>query len=157
RRVDSDLRVALVRHPDFAKKVRTIVVEFASTTEQATLDRYIRGENISRDRFERVWKSTSQFGDLVSENPYYTDLFTAVRKENSRLPADVRIRLFGGDPGPRDGNRDAVAVSVLKEQVFQKRGKALVIFGSGHFYKAMPKAMLSRSGGASGLVMTLEM
>src|SRR4051794_5985467 len=47
RKLDSDLRIALVRHPDFPKKVRYIVVEFASTTEQATLDRYIRGENVS--------------------------------------------------------------------------------------------------------------
>src|SRR5262245_33884188 len=29
---DSDLRIALVRHPDFAKRVRSIVVEFASTS-----------------------------------------------------------------------------------------------------------------------------
>ena len=27
-RLDSDLRIAVVRHPDFAKKVRSIVVEF---------------------------------------------------------------------------------------------------------------------------------
>src|SRR5215470_5766569 len=40
RRLDSDLRIALIRHPDFAKKVRSIVVEFGSTTEQSTLDRY---------------------------------------------------------------------------------------------------------------------
>src|SRR5712692_1349430 len=37
--LDSDLRIAVVRHPDFAKKVRSIVVEFGSTSEQATLDR----------------------------------------------------------------------------------------------------------------------
>jgi hypothetical protein len=67
RRVDSDLRVALVCHPDFAKKVRTIVVKFGSTTEQATLDRHTRGENVSRAQFERVWKTTSQFGDLMTE------------------------------------------------------------------------------------------
>src|SRR5262249_27234132 len=36
RRADSDLRIALVRHPDFAKKVRSILVEFGSTTEQST-------------------------------------------------------------------------------------------------------------------------
>jgi len=47
RKLDSDLRIALVRHPDFPKKVRSIVVEFASTTEQPTLDRYIRGESVS--------------------------------------------------------------------------------------------------------------
>src|SRR5262249_44313284 len=46
RRLDSDLRIAVVRHPAFAKKVRSIVVEFASTTEQPTLDRYIRGEHV---------------------------------------------------------------------------------------------------------------
>src|SRR5215831_14480948 len=47
-RLDTDLRIAVVRHPDFVRKVRSIVVEFASTTEQSTLDRYIRGENVSR-------------------------------------------------------------------------------------------------------------
>jgi len=31
RKADSDLRIALVRHPDFAKKVRSIVAEFGST------------------------------------------------------------------------------------------------------------------------------
>lgn len=46
-KLDSDLRIAVVRRPDFAKKVRSIVVECGSTTEQSTLDRYIRGQNIS--------------------------------------------------------------------------------------------------------------
>jgi uncharacterized iron-regulated protein len=58
--LDSDLRIAMVRHPDFAKKVRSIVVEFGSTTEQATLDRYIHGENVSRAQLEQVWKTTTQ-------------------------------------------------------------------------------------------------
>ena len=31
---DSDLRIALTRHPDFAKKVRSIVVEFGRTSHQ---------------------------------------------------------------------------------------------------------------------------
>jgi len=41
---ESDLRIALVRHPDFAKKVRSIVVEFGRASKQATVDRYIRAE-----------------------------------------------------------------------------------------------------------------
>jgi hypothetical protein len=48
RRLDSDLRIAVVRHPDFAKKVRSIVVEFGSTSEQSTLDRYIRDTCLAR-------------------------------------------------------------------------------------------------------------
>ncbi|HET9385596.1 MAG TPA: hypothetical protein VFO67_10640 [Gemmatimonadales bacterium] len=139
RRIDSDLRIALVRHPDFAKKVRTIVVEFASTTEQATLDRYIGGENVPRAQFERVWK-TIQIGGLVSNNPIYTDFLAAVRDVNSRLPADARIRVFGGED---NRNRDIAAVSILKEQALQKRGKALVIYGHAHFWRASP----NRPGG----------
>src|SRR5215472_10125179 len=73
RRIDSDLRIALVRHPDFARKVRTIVVEFATTTEQTTLDRYIRGENVSRAELKRV--RPRQPGSLTSEDPIYLDFF----------------------------------------------------------------------------------
>lgn len=35
-RLDSELRIAMIRHPDFAKKVRFVVVEFGSTTEPRT-------------------------------------------------------------------------------------------------------------------------
>jgi hypothetical protein len=54
---------------------------------------------------------------------------------NSRLPVDARIRVFGGDPGPGDQrSRETTAVSVLKEQVLQKHGKALVICGAAYFF-----------------------
>src|SRR5262249_5529533 len=140
RRLDSDLRIALVRHPDFAKKVRSIVVEFGSTTEQSTLDRYVRGENVARAQFEQVWKTTAQPGPQAWQNPIYAEFFTAVRDVNLRLSADARIRVFGGDPGPGDNrSRETAAVSVLTEQVLQKHGKALVIYGAAHFYRAAPK------------------
>jgi hypothetical protein len=152
RRPDSDLRIALVRHPDFAKKVRTIVVEWGSTSEQTTLDRYIRGENVSKAQFEQVWKKLSpgNIGDLVSENSIYTDLFAAVRDVNSKLPADARIRVFGGDPGP-GGDRGSAAVSILTVQALQKRGKGLVIYGAGHFWRAAPRDF------GVGIVRRLEM
>jgi hypothetical protein len=117
-KLDSDLRIALVRQPDFAKKVRFIVVEFGSTAEQSTLDRYIRGEN-------GVW-----------ESPIYAEFFAAVRDVNLKLPAEARIRVLAGDPPVGSVmSRDASAISVLKEQVLQKHGKALVIYGAGHFYR----------------------
>lgn len=131
RRLDSDLRVALVRHPDFAKKVRSIVVEFATTAEQTTLDRYIRGENVSRAQLKRV--GPTEFGSVVWESAVYEDFFAAVREVNSRLPADARIRVFGAED---NRNRDTAAFSILKEQVLQKHGKALVIFGAAHFWRA---------------------
>src|SRR5258708_7560715 len=44
---DSDVRIALIRDPGFAKKVGTVVIEFGSASEQRTLDRYLRGEPVS--------------------------------------------------------------------------------------------------------------
>ena len=135
-KLDSDLRIALVRRPDFAKKVRSIVVEFASTAEQSTLDRYIRGENVPRAQLEQVWKNTSQAANGVWDSPIYAEFFAAVRDVNSKLPADARIRVLAGDPPVGSVmSRDASAISVLKEQVLQKHGKALVIYGAGHFYR----------------------
>lgn len=147
RRVDSDLRIALVRHPDFAKKVRSIVVEFGSTSEQSTLDRYIHGENVPIAELERVWKTTAQFRFSDSPiSPIYPEFLAAVRDVNSKLPADMRLRVFGGDPGPRDNrSRDTAAVSVLKEQVLQKHGKALVIYGAGHFWRTGRDSVLPRA------------
>jgi hypothetical protein len=157
RRLDSDLRIALVRHPDFAKKVRSIVVEFGSTSEQSTLDRYIRGENISPAQLAQVWRTTTQPGPQIGENPIYGNFFAAVRDVNSRLPADARVRVFGGDPGPGDKrSRETAAVSVLKEQVLQKHGKALVIYGAAHFYRTMPRDYISSMGEDIGIARMLE-
>ena len=157
--LDSDLRIAIVRHPDFAKKVRSIVVEFGSTTEQATLDRYIRGENVSRAQLEQVWKTTTQARfSGVWDSPIYADFFAAVRDVNSKLPADARIRVLGGDPGPGDNrSRETAAVAVVKEQVLQKRGKALVIYGAAHFYRRMPADYLATMGEDTGIATKLEM
>ena len=152
KQLDSALQIALVRHPDFAKKVHSIVVEFGSTTEQSTLDRYTRGENISLAQLAQVWKTT--VSPQVWENPIYANFFAAVRDVNAKQPAEARIRVFGGDPG-NGSSRDTFALSVLKEQVLQKHGKALVIFGAGHFYR--PTGAPGRSiAGDIGIARTLE-
>src|SRR2546425_8006181 len=156
-RLDTDLRIAMIRNPDFAKKVRSIVVEFGSTTEQSTLDRYIRGENVSRAQLEQVWKTTTQAPNGIWDQPIYADFFAAVRDVNSKLPADARIRVLGGDPGPGDNrSREIAAVSVLREQVLQEHGKALVIYGAALFYRTFPADLLASMGGDIGLVRRLE-
>jgi len=157
RKVDSDLRIALVRHPDFAKKVRFIVVEFGSTTEQATLDRYIRGENVSPAQLAQVWETTTQAANGVWDDPIYPDFLAAVREVNSKLPAGAQIRVLGGDPGPGDNrSRETAAVAVLKEQVLQKHAKALVIYGAAHFYWNAPKDYWASMGQDVGIVRKLE-
>jgi hypothetical protein len=122
RQLDSDLRIALVRHPDFPRKVRSIVVEFASTTEQPTLDRYIRGESVSRAQLEKVWKTTTQAANGVWDDPIYSDFLAAIRDVNSKLPADARIRVFGGDPGPGGSIDDAAQSSARPDGVLKNIG-----------------------------------
>jgi len=155
--LDSDLRIALVRQPDFAKKVRYIVIECGSATEQATLDRYIRGENVPRVQLERVWKATVETTNGFCDAPAYADFLAAIRDVNTRLPAEAHIRVFGGHPGPGPNRGiETTAVSVLKEQLLQKHGKALVIFGAAHFYRTLPAAFLSSMGSDVGLARAME-
>lgn len=155
--MDFNLWLSIIRNPAFRKKVRFIVVEFASTTEQPTLDRYIRGENISNAQLEQVWKTTTQASNGVWDSPIYKELFTAVREVNLKLPADSQIRVLGGDPGPSDNlSHEVAAVSLLREQVLAKSEKALVIYGASHFYRTFPQEYLSNMGDDIGLVRRLE-
>jgi hypothetical protein len=157
RRIDSDLRVAMVRHPDFAERVRSIVIECASTTEQPTLDRYIRGENVPRTQLEEIWKATAETTNGFCDAPIYADFLAAVRDVNSRLPAEARIRVFGGHPGPGDNRGiETAAVGVLKEQVLAKHGKALLVYGAAHFYLNGPADYYASTGGDVGLARRLD-
>jgi uncharacterized iron-regulated protein len=135
KKLDSDLRIALVRNAEFPKKAHFIVVEFASTAEQLILDQYIRGEDVPTAELQRVWRNTTQ-NRGVWESPVYADFLAAVRDENKRLPAAERIRVLAGDPpaGSRM-DRDASAVSVLQKHVLKKHAKALVVYGSGHLQR----------------------
>jgi hypothetical protein len=155
--LDADLRLALVRRLDFAKRVRSIVIECASVTEQPTLDRYIRGEDVPRSQLERVWKATSETTNGFCDAPAYPEFLSTVRDVNARLPVEARIRVLGGHPGPGASHGiESTAVSVLKEQVLQKHGKALLVFGATHFYRNFPSAMIPSLGDDIGLVRKLE-
>ena len=157
-RQEGDLRVDLVRDPAFAKKVRSIVVEFASTTEQATLDRYIRGENVSPAELAQVWKTTTQAanGNDIWEYHIYPEFFAAVRDVNQKLPLDRQIRVLAGDPGQGSNvSREAIAISAI-EQVLKKHGKVLVIYGAAHFYRTIDENYLAATGDNNDITKTLE-
>src|SRR5690349_8460837 len=143
-KIDSDLRLAVIRHPDFAEKARAVVIECGSTTEQATLDEYIRGGNVPPTRLAQVWKTTRN-GNGFCNTPMYPEFLAAVRDVNARRPPDAHIRVIGGEPGPGD-NRSTV--DVLRKQVLQKHEKALVIYGSAHFYLTGPADYLASMGDA---------
>jgi hypothetical protein len=138
RKVDSDLRIALVRNPEFAPKVRFILVEFGSIAQQPTIDRYIRGEDVPPAELQQVWKTTTQTNGIW-DSPVYADFYAGVREVNKKLPAGAQVRVLAGDPPAGSGlGRDATAFSVLQEQVLKTHGKALVIYGAGHLLRAVP-------------------
>jgi hypothetical protein len=132
RKIDSDLRLGVVRSPEFAKKVHFILVEFANTTDQSILDRYISGEDVPLSELRQVWRNTC-CGDLW-DSPVYAGFLAAVRDLNKKLPLNQRVRVLAGDPpaGTPTTQRDASAVSVLRNRILDNGDKALVIYGGGH-------------------------
>ncbi len=155
--IDSDLRLALVRHPAFPTKVRSIVVEFASTTEQATLDRYLQGHPVSPAQLAQVWKSTTQAAGGLWDSPAYANFLATVRDLNRQRPPAQQIRVLGGDPGPTDTrSRETAALAVLEQHVLARREKALVLYGAAHFYRRLPPAYLATLGEDQGLARLIE-
>jgi hypothetical protein len=147
RKIDSGLRLRIVRDPEFARKARFIVVEFANTADQPILDRYISGEDVPPAELRQVWRNTC-CGDTW-DSPVYAEFLVAVREMNKGFPPDQRVRVLGGDPpaGTPTTQREASAISVLRNQVLDKGGKVLVIYGGGH---------VGYSGGITGAVQAMR-
>src|SRR5215510_6757404 len=54
---DNELRIAVVRHPDFPRVAHTVVVEMANPVHQGLLDRFILdGAAMSREQLAPVWR-----------------------------------------------------------------------------------------------------
>jgi hypothetical protein len=147
RKVDSDLRLRLIRHPDFPNKVRYIVVEFGNSLYQPILDRYIQGEDVPKADVQQVWRNATN-GVGGNDSPVYAEFYAAVRDVNRKLPDTKRLRVIAGDP-PIDwskvqtrpdfhefGDGDRRDFPVSLHEVAVKRGeKALVIYGSTHIVR----------------------
>jgi hypothetical protein len=154
---DSELRIALVRTPDLAKKVHFIVVEFTSTTEQSLLDRFSSGEDVSPAQLQQVWKATTQAENGIWDSPVYLAFLQSVRDVNKGLHPDHQIRVLGGDPGPGNHrSREIAAVDVVRDQVLRRHAKGLLIYGVAHFSRALPQDYLASMGEDAGILTMLE-
>jgi hypothetical protein len=127
---DSDLRIALIEDPDFARKVRVIMIESASVTHQDVLDRFVlEGEDMPRDKLRIVWSDAT--GAEVWESPIYEAFIRTVRKINLGLPRERRVRLLAGDD-PRNSNRGRFIREAVSREILDKQLKGLTIYGAGH-------------------------
>ncbi|MGH7615145.1 MAG: hypothetical protein ACREMW_14035 [Gemmatimonadales bacterium] len=143
---DSELRIALIRHPDFPRTVRVIVIESANPVHQDLLDRFILdGVLMSREDLAPVWRDAS--GAEVWESPIYEQFLRAVRDVNLDLPRDHRIRVLAGD-SPIDWsqitkpeelvplvNRGGNIRTIIAHRVLDANLKGLAIYGAGHCSK----------------------
>jgi hypothetical protein len=147
-REDQDLRINLVRNPQFPKKVRNIVVECGNALHQETLDRFIAGLNVPKDEIQRVWRDTTQSPVGGGDSPVCEQFLNEVRSINFKLPEHQRLRVLAGDP-PIDWakinsaeefqqflrTRDEFAAQLLVREILDKKSKALLIYGAGHLWR----------------------
>jgi hypothetical protein len=152
RQHDSDLRIALVRDPRFARTVNVVVVEMGNNFHQALLDKFVlEGASMSRDEIAPIWRDSSP-GLEVWESPIYEEFLRAIREVNLELPREKRVRVIGGDTAvdwsriktPEDlvpllkaglRNRGGNIRRIIAEQVLEPKLKGLAIYGSLHCIK----------------------
>ena len=127
---DSNLRIALIEHPDFLRKVNVVIVEFADSVHQDILDRLaLEGEDIPREKLRAVWKDTS--GKELWELPIYEGFLRAVQKVNLTVPRSRRVRLIAGD-NSTEMNRGGFIREAVSREILDKGLKALAIYGKAH-------------------------
>jgi hypothetical protein len=127
---DSNLRIALIEHPDFVGKVNAIMVEFADAVHQDVLDRFaLEGKDIPREELRVVWKESS--GKEVWDSPMYEAFLRTVRKINLTVPRNKRVRLIAGD-NSTEKNRGRFIREAISREILDKGLKGLAIYGSRH-------------------------
>jgi hypothetical protein len=127
---DSDLRIALIEDPDFARKVRVIMIESANIAHQDVLDRFVlEGEEMSREQLSVVWRDAN--GAEVWAAPIYEAFIQSVRKINLGVSREQRVRLLAGD-NPKENNRGRSIREAVSREILDKKLKGLTIYGAGH-------------------------
>jgi hypothetical protein len=142
---EEDFYVDLIRDPRFAEEIDNVVVEFGGAAQQDTIDRYVAGVDIPYEQLRRVWTDTVGWVPTVTALGYL-NFFAQVRAVNEGLPFSERIHIWLGEP-PIDwskiktladltqmSQRDRYPAELIKSQILAKHRKALVIYGSLHFF-----------------------
>jgi hypothetical protein len=142
-------QLALIRDPRFPAVAHDIVIETGNSKYQDVVDRFVRGEAVDPDVLRRPWLDTTQ-QQVASLQP--PAMVMAVRDVNRALSPDRQLRVLLGEPPidwealrtPKEYeewaaeprfDRDAFAVELLKSQVLAKKRRALLTYGSAHFFR----------------------
>lgn len=160
-----DLLVMLLTDPRLPAVVDAVLVEGGNSLYQDTVDRYVGGFPVQNADLRQVWRDTTNSPLATGDEPITEHFYRTIRAVNWRLPAGDRIRVLLGDP-PIDwpkitapdqvfalrAQRDTFAASLVKREVLDKGGRALICYGSGHVFHAAAKTNV----GPPGVVSLLE-
>ena len=93
---DSDLRLAVVRDPRFARHPNVVIIEWANGVHQNQLDRFaLDGVAMTRAELAPIWRDA--VGAELFELSIYEEFLRAVQEVNKALPRASRVRLIAGD------------------------------------------------------------
>jgi hypothetical protein len=137
--------LSLIRDSRFSAIVNDIVIETASARYQDVIDRFVRGDVVTRNVLRRAWDDhtvPNNFGVQAEE------MITAVRAINESLSTDRKLRVIAGDP-PIDWDnitstqdhrrwielRDSYPADLIRRQVLDRGRHALVVYGQGHLVR----------------------
>lgn len=156
---EEDYYVSLISDPRFAKEVGNVVVEFGNASQQQTIDHYVNGEDMPYAELRNVWGDTSYVGWFPTVTALgYLNFYAAVRAVSAKLPIEERIHVWlGGRPvnwakvrtGDDlakyiGGQADRFTADLIDQQILSKNKRALLIYGTFHFYDKGTLAELVR-------------
>ncbi|HET8548601.1 MAG TPA: hypothetical protein VFL57_11380 [Bryobacteraceae bacterium] len=164
-----ELLERIILSPEFVHAVDDIVIEFGNALYQDLVDRYVLGGEVAENELQRSWRNTLALG--LTPDATYVRFFRAVRQANQSAPQSRKIRVVCGDP-PVDWSkvhqrsdlepfvpvRPQHYAKVVRREVIDKKRKALLIMGSGHFRRSQGEANsiereLRRSGASTYVVL----
>jgi hypothetical protein len=136
--------LSLIRDARLPGAVNDIVIETLSSRYQDAIDRFVRGEDVSRDLLRKAWEDHT----VPGTGAQVEDMIRAVRAVNASLGGDRKLRLIAGDP-PIDWDnitsaqdhrrwielRDTYPADLIRRQVLERGRHAVVIYGQGHLQR----------------------
>jgi hypothetical protein len=138
----------LVIQPGFADRVDDIVVEFGNSLYQEVVDRYIAGGDVPFEQVQLAWRNT--VGTVNAPSPVYGAFYRAVREANLNRRGKHQMRIVIGGPSadwekinrreelePFLQDRNSWYARAVKEEVLDKKRRALLIMGELHFLRRM--------------------
>jgi len=120
----------LVRDPRFARDVGNVVFEFGSSAYQASLDRYLNGEDVPYTELRKVWRETPDaLGTVVPIQ--YSAFLAQIRAVNQTLPSgpmtsDWGTPRFGCESSSARGSASASSSSSRPAKASASRAPASV-------------------------------